>query len=162
MIAAIFFIIDYSFFFATAVLAERQSQSINTICNGNDNSCFTTICSDGYLCRTFPSDRSAFVQPDEEASVMQPDEEASVMQPVEVIEEYIKATLEDCDDGLDNDIDGKVDALDEECNSTTSSSEIPVQGQSTSHEMKEREDHAFERPSKEGSDDEGSDSALDV
>jgi hypothetical protein len=54
----------------------------------------------------------------------QPDEEVAVMQPVEVTEKYLDATLEDCEDGVDNDVDGKVDVTDEECS--------PVQGQKTS------------------------------
>jgi hypothetical protein len=70
-------------------------------------------------------------QPDEEVDVMQPDEEVDVMQPVEVTEKYVDATLEDCVDGVDNDVDGKMDTEDEECNASTSYIS-PVQGQKTS------------------------------
>src|SRR5918998_4539438 len=124
-IAVIFFLVGYSFLFSYGY-AERQSQSTNTICNGSSNSCYTTVCSDDQPCQTLSSD-----QPDEEVAVMQPDEEVAVMQPVEVTEKYVDATLEDCEDGVDNDVDGKVDAEDEECNASTSYIS-PVQGQKTS------------------------------
>jgi hypothetical protein len=78
-----------------------------------------------------PDEEVAVMQPDEEVAVMQPDEEVAVMQPVEVTEKYIEATLEDCEDGIDNDVDGKVDAADEECNAGTSYIS-PVQGKETS------------------------------
>jgi hypothetical protein len=125
MIAVIIFLVDYSFLFSYGY-AERQSQSTNTICYGSANSCYTTFCSDAQPCQTLSSD-----QPDEEVAVMQPDEEVAVMQPVEVTEKYVDATLEDCEDGVDNDVDGKVDAEDEECNASTSYIS-PVQGQKTS------------------------------
>jgi hypothetical protein len=121
-IAVMFFLVDYSFIFSYGY-AERQSQSTNTICYGSANSCYTTFCSDDKPCQTLPSD-----QPDEEVAVMQPDEEVAVMQPVEVTEKYVDATLEDCEDGVDNDVDGKVDVEDEECNASTSYIS-PVQGQ---------------------------------
>jgi hypothetical protein len=124
-IAVMFFLVDYSFIFSYGY-AERQSQSTNTICYGSANSCYTTFCSDDQPCQTLSSD-----QPDEEVAVMQPDEEVAVMQPVEVTEKYVDATLEDCEDGVDNDVDGKVDVEDEECNASTSSIS-PVQGQKTS------------------------------
>ena len=124
-IAVMFFLVDYSFLFSYGY-AERQSQSTNTICYGSANSCYTTFCSDDHQCQTLSSD-----QPDEEVAVMQPDEEVAVMQPVEVTEKYVDATLEDCEDGVDNDVDGKVDAEDEECNASTSYTS-PVQGQKTS------------------------------
>jgi hypothetical protein len=113
-IAAILFLVNYSFLFSYGY-AERQSQSTNTICYGNTNSCYTTFCSDDQPCQTLSSD-----QPDEEVGVMQPDEEVGVMQPVEVTDKYVDATLEDCEDSVDNDVDGKVDAEDEECNASTS------------------------------------------
>ncbi len=124
-IAVMFFLVDYSFIFSYGY-AERQSQSTNTICYGSANSCYTTFCSDEQPCQTLSSD-----QPDEEVAVMQPDEEVAVMQPVEVTEKYVDATLEDCEDGVDNDVDGKVDVEDEECNASTSYIS-PVQGQKTS------------------------------
>jgi hypothetical protein len=124
-IAVMFFLVDYSFMFSYGY-AERQSQSTNTICYGSANSCYTTFCSDDQPCQTLSSD-----QPDEEVAVMQPDEEVAVMQPVEVTEKYVDATLEDCEDGVDNDVDGKVDVEDEECNASTSYIS-PVQGQKTS------------------------------
>ena len=115
-IAAILFLVNYSFLFSYGY-AERQSQSTNTICYGNANSCYTTFCSDDQPCQTLSSD--------------QPDEEVAVMQPVEVTEKYVDATLEDCEDSVDNDVDGKVDAEDEECNASTSYIS-PVQGQKKS------------------------------
>jgi hypothetical protein len=142
-IAVIIFLVGYSFLFSYGY-AERQSQSTNTICYGSANSCYTTFCSDDQPCQTLPSDQPdeevavmqpdeevAVMQPDEEVAVMQPDEEVAVMQPVEVTEKYVDAILEDCEDGVDNDVDGKVDAEDEECNASTSYIS-PVQGQKTS------------------------------
>ena len=70
---------------------------------------------------------------------MQPVEEPTVMQPVEVSQEYIEATLEVCDDGQDNDVDGKVDTKDEQCNATSSSTPSPIQEQSMSEDQKEGE-----------------------
>ncbi|MFZ0696123.1 MAG: hypothetical protein WAM88_03170 [Nitrososphaeraceae archaeon] len=167
-ITAIFFITDYNVFFDSNVQAERQSQSTNTVCNGEQDSCFTTFCSNDQPCQTFPSNQlPSIVQPVEEATVMQPVEEATVMQPVEVSQEYIEATLEVCDDGQDNDVDGKVDTKDEECNATSSSTPSPIQEQSMSEDQKEGEDDKqqsdndkFEPPSQEdreesGEDDEG-------
>jgi hypothetical protein len=167
-ITAIFFITDYNVFFDSNVQAERQSQSTNTVCNGEQDSCFTTFCSNDQPCQTFPSNQlPSIVQPVEEATVTQPVEEATVTQPVEVSQEYIEATLEVCDDGQDNDVDGKVDTQDEECNATASSAPSPIQGQSMSENQKEGEDDKqqsdndkFERPSQEdreesGEDDEG-------
>ena len=142
-IAVMFFLVDYSFIFSYGY-AERQAQSTNTICYGSANSCYTTVCSDDQPCQTLSSDQPdeevavmqpdeevAVMQPDEEVAVMQPDEEVAVMQPVEVTEKYTDATLEDCEDGVDNDVDGKVDVEDEECNASTSYIS-PVQGQKTS------------------------------
>ena len=167
-ITAIFFITDYNVFFDSNVQAERQSQSTNTVCNGEQDSCFTTFCSNDQPCQTFPSNQlPSIVQPVEEATVTQPVEEATVTQPVEVSQKYIEATLEVCDDGQDNDVDGKVDTQDEECNATSSSAPSPIQGQSMSENQKEGEDDKqqsdndkFERPSQEdreesGEDDEG-------
>ena len=156
-ITAIFFITDYNVFFDSNVQAERQSQSTNTVCNGEQDSCFTTFCSNDQPCQTFPSNQlPSIVQPVEEATVTQPVEEATVTQPVEVSQEYIEATLEVCDDGQDNDVDGKVDTQDEECNATSSSAPSPIQGQSMSENQKEGEDDKqqsdndkFERPSQE-------------
>ena len=142
-IAVIFFIVGYSFLFSYGY-AERQSQSTNTICYGSANSCYTTFCSDDQPCQTLSSDQPdeevavmepdeevAVMEPDEEVAVMEPDEEVAVMEPVEVTEMYVDATLEDCEDRVDNDVDGKVDAEDEECNASTSYIS-PVQGQKTS------------------------------
>ena len=196
-ITAIFFITDYNVFFDSNVQAERQSQSTNTVCNGEQDSCFTTFCSNDQPCQTFPSNQipsivqpaeeatvmqpaeeatvmqpaeeATVMQPAEEAIVMQPVEEATVMQPVEVSQEYIEATLEVCDDGQDNDVDGKVDTQDEECNATSPSSPSPIQEQSMSEDQNQKEGEGdkqksdndnFERPSQEdreesGEDDEG-------
>jgi hypothetical protein len=146
-IAAMFVLVNYSFLFSYGY-AERQSQSTNTICYGSDSSCYTTFCSDDQPCQTLssdqpddevevavmqPDDEVAVMQPDDEVevAVMQPDDEVAVMQPVEVTEKYVDATLEDCEDGVDNDVDGKVDVEDEECNASTSYIS-PVQGQKTS------------------------------
>ena len=158
-ITAIFFITDYNVFFDSNVQAERQSQSTNTVCNGEQDSCFTTFCSNDQPCQTFPSKQLP--------SIVKPVEEATVTQPVEMSQEYIEATLEVCDDGQDNDVDGKVDTQDEECNATSSSSPSPIQGQSMSEDQREGEDDKqqsvndkIERPSQEvpeesGEDDEG-------
>ena len=153
-ITAIFFITDYNVFFDSNVQAERQSQSTNTVCNGEQDSCFTTFCSNDQPCQTFPSNQLP--------SIVQPVEEATIMQPVEVSQEYIEATLEVCDDGQDNDVDGKVDTQDEECNATSSSSPSPIQGQSMSEDQKEGEDDKqqsdndkFERPSQEDREESG-------
>jgi hypothetical protein len=187
-ITAIFFITDYNVLFDSNVQAERQSQSTNTVCNGEQDSCFTTFCSNDQPCQTFPSNQlPSIVQPAEEATVMQPAEgatvmqpaegatvmqpveEATVMQPVEVSQKYIEATLEVCDDGQDNDVDGKVDTQDEECNATSSSSPSPIQEQSMSEDQNQKEgeddkqqsdNDKFEQPSQEdreesGEDDEG-------
>jgi hypothetical protein len=169
-ITAIFFITDYNVLFDSNVQAERQSQSTNTVCNGEQDSCFTTFCSNDQPCQTFPSNQlPSIVQPAEEATVMQPAEEATVMQPAEVSQKYIEATLEVCDDGQDNDVDGKVDTQDEECNATSSSSPSPIQEQSMSEDQNQKEgeddkqqsdNDKFERPSQEdreesGEDDEG-------
>src|ERR671911_2667920 len=126
-IASIFFITDYNVFFGSNVQAQGQSQSTNSVCNGD--SCFTTVCSNNQPCKTFSSNQPSIVQPAEEATTMQPAEEipnmqtfdeTTVIQPAEetiVMQpvEYIESTLEVCDDGLDNDNDGKVDNKDEEC-----------------------------------------------
>jgi hypothetical protein len=200
-ITAIFFITDYNVLFDSNVQAERQSQSTNTVCNGEQDSCFTTFCSNDQPCQTFPSNQlpseeatvmqpaeeatvmqpaeeatvmqpaeeATVMQPVEEATVMQPVEEATVMQPVEVSQEYIEATLEVCDDGQDNDVDGKVDSQDEECNATSPSSPSPIQEQSMSEDQNQKEgeddkqqsdNDKLERPSQEdreesGEDDEG-------
>ena len=191
-ITAIFFITDYNVLFDSNVQAERQSQSTNTVCNGEQDSCFTTFCSNDQPCQTFPSNQlpseeatvmqpaeeatvmqpaeeATVMQPAEEATVMQPVEEATVMQPVEVSQEYIEATLEVCDDGQDNDVDGKVDSQDEECNATSPSSPSPIQEQSMSEDQNQKEgeddkqqsdNDKLERPSQEdreesGEDDEG-------
>src|SRR5918999_1285636 len=114
-LASIFFIIDSNFFLSSNVQAQRQSQSTTNACNGDTDSCLTTICSNDQPCQTFPSDQPTFVQPVRETSeIMQTDEETIVMQPVELTEQYIEATQEVCDDSLDNDIDGKVDNQDED------------------------------------------------
>ena len=136
-ISATLFIADYNVFFASSVEAQRQSQSTTSVCNGNGGSCFTTICSNDQPCQTFSSNQPSFVQPaqettaaiqsDEEIPSIQSDEEATVMQPVdEVTEQPIEVPVEFCDDGLDNNDDGKVD---EECGTTALSSASPIQGQ---------------------------------
>src|SRR5918995_2129582 len=131
-IAIIFFITDYNVFFSYDVLAQRQSQSTTSVCNGNTGSCFTTMCPGDQPCQTFSSNQPTFEQPSRDAAsmhqveriptfeppteesiiiqpfgetseIMQPDEETIVMQPVDVTEQYIEATQEVCGDGLDND-----------------------------------------------------------
>ena len=150
-IASIFFITDYNVFFGSNVQAQGQSQSTTSACNGD--SCFTTVCSNNQPCKTFSSNQLSIVQPAEEltmqpaeeipnmqtfdeTTVIQPAEETIVMQPVE----YIESTLEVCDDGLDNDNDGKVDNKDEECEATTFSSASPIQGQLMPDDQNEPEE----------------------
>src|ERR687889_1752288 len=150
-IASIFFITDYNVFFGSNVQAQGQSQSTTSACNGD--SCFTTVCSNNQPCKTFSSNQLSIVQPAEEltmqpaeeipnmqtfdeTTVIQPAEETIVMQPVE----YIESTLEVCDDGLDNDNDGKVDNKDEECEATTFSSVSPIQGQLMPDDQNEPEE----------------------
>ena len=151
-IASIFFITDYNVFFGSNVQAQGQSQSTNSVCNGD--SCFTTVCSNNQPCKTFSSNQPSIVQPAEEATTMQPAEEipnmqifdeTTVIQPAEetiVMQpvEYIESTLEVCDDGLDNDNDGKVDNKDEECEATTLSSASPIQGQLMPDDQNEPEE----------------------
>jgi hypothetical protein len=187
-IASIFFITDYNVFFGSNVQAQGQSQSTNSVCNGD--SCFTTVCSNNQPCKTFSSNQPSIVQPAEEATTMQPAEEipnmqtfdettviqpaeeipnmqtfdeTTVIQPAEEIPnmqtfdettviqpaeetivmqpvEYIESTLEVCDDGLDNDNDGKVDNKDEECEATTLSSASPIQGQLMPDDQNEPEE----------------------
>jgi len=56
------------------------------------------------------------------------------------IGKYLCISLEVCDDGLDNDNDGKVDNKDEECDATTFSSASPIQGQLMPDDQNEPED----------------------
>ena len=151
-IASIFFITDYNVFFGSNVQAQGQSQSTTSVCNGD--SCFTTVCSNNQPCKTFSSNQPSIVQPAEEPTTMQPAEEipnmqtfdeTTVIQPAEetiVMQpvEYIESTLEVCDDGLDNDNDGKVDNKDEECEATTFSSASPIQGQLMPDDQNEPEE----------------------
>jgi hypothetical protein len=151
-IASIFFITDYNVFFGSNVQAQGQSQSTTSVCNGD--SCFTTVCSNNQPCKTFSSNQPSIVQPAEEATTMQPAEEipnmqtfdeTTVIQPAEetiVMQpvEYIESTLEVCDDGLDNDNDGKVDNKDEECEATTLSSASPIQVQLMPDDQNEPEE----------------------
>jgi hypothetical protein len=151
-IASIFFITDYNVFFGSNVQALGQSQSTTSVCNGD--SCFTTVCSNNQPCKTFSSNQPSIVQPAEEPTTMQPAEEipnmqtfdeTTVIQPAEetiVMQpvEYIESTLEVCDDGLDNDNDGKVDNKDEECEATTFSSASPIQGQLMPDDQNEPEE----------------------
>src|SRR5215207_6183038 len=159
-ISAIFFITDYNIFFASSAQAQRQSQS--NICIGN--ACFITVCSNDQPCQTFSSNQPSFVQPAQETTttmlpveeipVMQSAEEATVMQPTdEVTKQYIEVPVEFCDDGLDNDVDGKVD---EECGAATFSSVSPIQEQLKPDDLIDGEDHkqqlsndVLEQPSKE-------------
>jgi hypothetical protein len=152
IIASIFFITDYNVFFGSNVQAQRQSQSTTSVCNGD--SCFTTVCSNNQPCKTFSSNQPSIVQPAEEATTMQPAEEIPIMQTFDettVIQpaeetivmqpvDYIESTLEVCDDGLDNDNDGKVDNKDEECEATTFSSASPIQGQLMPDDQNEPEE----------------------
>ena len=156
-ISAIFFITDYNSFFDSSAQAQRQSQSTATVCD--DGSCFTTTCSNDQPCQTFSSNQPAqeattTMLPVEEIPVTQSAEEATIMQPTdEVTKQYIEVPVEFCDDGLDNDNDGKVD---EECGAATFSSASPIQGQLMSDDLTEGEDHkqqlsndVLEQPSKE-------------
>jgi hypothetical protein len=155
-IVSIFFITDYNVFFGSNVQAQRQSQSTTSVCSGD--SCHTTVCSNNQPCKTFSSNEPSVVQLAEEATTMQPAEEIPimqtfdettviqpaeetiVMQPVEVTKQFIESTLEVCDDGLDNDNDGKVDNKDEGCDATTFSSASPIQGQLMPDDQNEPEE----------------------
>jgi hypothetical protein len=169
-LALIFFIIDSNVFLSSNVQAQRQSQSATSVCNGDADSCFTTICPNDQPCQMFSSDQPFFEQSAEDAAtmqpveripaivppaeesivtqpfgeiseIMQPEEETIVMQPVEVTEQYIEAAHEVCDDGLDNDNDGGVDSQDEDCNATTFSSTSPMQEPLISDNTKVEEDN---------------------
>jgi hypothetical protein len=129
-ISAIFLATSYNVSFASS--AQALSLTSNTECSGE--SCYTISCLNDQPCQTFLSSQPSFVQPSQEvtAPIMQPVEETPimqspqhgiVMQPIEdPIENYIEVPVESCDDGLDNDDDGKVD---EECGAATSSSALP-------------------------------------
>lgn len=117
-ISAIFFITDYNIFYASS--AQALSQTTTTECSGG--SCYTVSCSNDQQCQTFSSDQLSFVQPSqpvEETPIMQSADEATVMHPADYTsQQYVEVPVEFCDDGLDNDDDGKVD---EECGA----SELP-------------------------------------
>jgi hypothetical protein len=105
---------------------QSISESTSIECTGG--SCYKVSCINDQ-CQTFsynqPSSEQAgeatttIMQPVEETPIMQPADEATVMQPIEdSTEQYIEVPVEFCNDGLDNDDDGKVD---EECGATFSS-----------------------------------------
>jgi hypothetical protein len=169
-IASIFFITDYNVFFGSNVQAQGQSQSTSSVCNGdscfttvcsNNQPCKTFSSNQPSIVQ--PAEEATTMQPAEEipnmqtfdettviqpaeeipnmqtfdeTTVIQPAEETIVMQPVE----YIESTLEVCDDGLDNDNDGKVDNKDEECEATTLSSASPILGQLMPDDQNEPEE----------------------
>ncbi|CAN5559043.1 hypothetical protein BH18THE2_BH18THE2_18080 [soil metagenome] len=82
MIASIIFI-ALGNLFSESSLAERQSQT--TVCNDDDGTCYTTICSGDQPCQSFPSNdpSSISMQPVEESTVMEPVQEDPIAQPVE-------------------------------------------------------------------------------
>lgn len=115
--------------FASAEQSISESTSIE--CTGG--SCYKVSCINDQ-CQTFsysqPSSEqlageatTTIMQPAEEAPTMRSADETSDMQPIDdATEQYIEVSVEFCDDGLDNDDDGKVD---EECGATTFSSASP-------------------------------------
>lgn len=120
-ISAIFLITDYNIFFASSAQALSQTTTIQ--CDGD--SCYTVSCSSGQPCQSFSSDQPSLVQPSQDvtSTLMQPVDEATVMQPADdTSQQYVEVPVEFCDDGLDNDDDGKVD---EECGAATFSSALP-------------------------------------
>jgi hypothetical protein len=111
-ISAIFLTTNFNVSFASDV---QSSLSQATIIECRDGSCYTVSCSNDQPCQTSSSDQPSLVQPSQEVTtpIMQPADGGSVMQPIEdSTEQYIEVPVEFCDDGLDNDDDGKVD---EEC-----------------------------------------------
>jgi hypothetical protein len=139
---------------------QSISESTSIECTGG--SCYKVSCINDQ-CQTFsynqPSSEQAgeatttIMQPVEETPIMQPADEATVMQPIEdSTEQYIEVPVEFCDDGLDNDDDGKVD---EECGDTTFSAASPDdlidgEGKQQNEEYEEYEEY-------EHSDDESKD-----
>lgn len=129
-ISATVLITDYNIFDASS--AQALSQTTTTECSGG--SCYTVSCSNDQPCQSFSSNQPPFIdspqeltttimQPVEETPIMQSADEATVMQPIEdSTEQYIEVPVEFCNDGLDNDDDGKVD---EECGAATFSSALP-------------------------------------
>jgi hypothetical protein len=129
-ISAIFLAPNYNVSFASDV----QSLSQATIIECSGGSCYTVSCSNDQPCQTLSSDQPSFVQPSqkvtttttqpvEETPIMKSADDRIVMQPIEdPTKQYIEVPVEFCDDGLDNDDDGKVD---EECGAATSSSALP-------------------------------------
>lgn len=123
-ISAIFLITDYNIFYASS--AQALSQTTTTECSGG--SCYTVSCSNDQPCQSFSSNQPSFIesppeltttimQPVEETPIKQSADEVTVMQPIEdSTEQYIVVPVEFCNDGLDNDDDGKVD---EECSAAT-------------------------------------------
>lgn len=137
-ISAIFLATDYSIFFASS--AQARSQTTTVHCTGG--SCYTVSCLNDQPCQAFSSNQpslvqparevTAIMQPAEETPIMQSVDEAAVMQPVDdATEQYTEVPVEFCDDGIDNDDDGKVD---EDCGSATSSLEL-------SNDLIDGEDH---------------------
>jgi hypothetical protein len=127
-ISATFLITDYNIFYAPS--AQALSQTTTTECSGG--SCYTVSCSNDHPCQSFSYNQPPFTesprevtttQPVEETPIMQSADGATVMQPIEdSTEQYIEVPVEFCNDGLDNDDDGKVD---EECGAATFSSALP-------------------------------------
>ena len=120
-ISATFLITDYNIFYASS--AQALSQTTNTECSGG--SCYTVSCSNDQPCQSFSSNQPPFTESPREVTttITQPVEETPVMQPIEYsTEQYIEVPVEYCNDGLDNDDDGKVD---EECGAATFSSALP-------------------------------------
>jgi hypothetical protein len=122
-ISAIFLVTDYKISFASN--AQSLSQTTTTECNGG--SCYTVSCSNDQPCQTFSSDQPS-QEGEEVTTTMQPPEDTPILQPPEdtpaddTPQQYVEVPVEFCDDGLDNDDDGKVD---EECGASTFSSALP-------------------------------------
>lgn len=116
-----------------AFASGEQSISESTSIECTGGSCYKVSCINDQ-CQTFsynqPSSEqlageatTTIMQPAEEAPTMRSADETSDMQTIDdATEQYIEVPVEFCDDGLDNDDDGKVD---EECGATTFSSASP-------------------------------------
>jgi hypothetical protein len=116
----------------TAFASGEQSISESTSIDCTGGSCYKVSCINDQ-CQTFsyyqPSSEqlageatTTIMQPAEEAPTMRSADETSDMQTIDDATDQFKVPVELCDDGLDNDDDGKVD---EECGATAFSSASP-------------------------------------
>ena len=140
-----------------AFASGEQSISESTSINCTGGSCYKVSCINGQ-CQTFsynpPSSEqlageatTTIIQPAEEAPTMRSADETSDMQTIDdATEQYIEVPVEFCDDGLDNDDDGKVD---EECGATTFSSASPNDLIGEEDHMKQSSIDGLEQPIEE-------------